>query len=240
MESLERYLAGRAYIGRGLLLGAHEDGYSAVLAYFITGRSEASRMRVLEIDDSHLRTRAIGGAAMQDSSLFLYSPVASRGSDTVITNGDHTDTIISHLDNGGSFHSAMRTRSYEHDPLSTPRIAGIVTCDKSAISYTLGVIKRLHPNGEAPYRGFYEYDRPIPGTGHTLHTYGGDPIDVVPYHGEPTMVRVEGGIDDLSCSIWGSLRAEYRVALYVRYIDSRSGEKAERLINERSEGLGYA
>ena len=47
LNCLSEYLSGNRYPGRGILLGKHVDGKSAVIAYFIMGRSENSRNRVL-------------------------------------------------------------------------------------------------------------------------------------------------------------------------------------------------
>ncbi len=42
MHDLSALLKGNAYPGRGVLLGRSEDGKSAVIAYFIMGRSETA------------------------------------------------------------------------------------------------------------------------------------------------------------------------------------------------------
>ena len=42
MLNLEQELKGNRYPGRGILLGRSKDGKSAVIAYFIMGRSETA------------------------------------------------------------------------------------------------------------------------------------------------------------------------------------------------------
>ena len=45
--SLEQELKGNAYPGRGIVIGRSKDGTKAVAGYFIMGRSQNSRNRVL-------------------------------------------------------------------------------------------------------------------------------------------------------------------------------------------------
>ena len=47
MLSLEKELKENSYPGRGIVIGRSADGKKAVTAYFIMGRSENSRNRVL-------------------------------------------------------------------------------------------------------------------------------------------------------------------------------------------------
>ena len=49
MLSLEKELKENSYPGRGIVIGRSADGKKAVTAYFIMGRSENSRNRVLEL-----------------------------------------------------------------------------------------------------------------------------------------------------------------------------------------------
>ena len=57
------------------------------------GRSENSRNRVFETTEDGIRTRAYDESKMVDPSLIIYHPVRIVGSDTVVTNGDQTDTV---------------------------------------------------------------------------------------------------------------------------------------------------
>ena len=47
MLSIEKELQSNSYPGRGIIIGKSADGSKAVTAYFIMGRSENSRNRVL-------------------------------------------------------------------------------------------------------------------------------------------------------------------------------------------------
>ena len=52
------HVYGNSYPGRGIIIGASEDGTKAVAAYFIMGRSVNSRNRVFVEDGDGIRTQA--------------------------------------------------------------------------------------------------------------------------------------------------------------------------------------
>ena len=67
--SLAAELAINAYPGRGIVIGRSEDGKSAVIAYFIMGRSANSRNRVFTARDGGIITEAADPAKLEDPSL---------------------------------------------------------------------------------------------------------------------------------------------------------------------------
>ena len=95
--SLAAELAVNTYPGRGIVLGRSEDGKSAVIAYFIMGRSANSRNRVFTAKDGGIITEAADPSKLEDPSLIIYAPVRVLGETTIVTNGDQTDTIYDHL-----------------------------------------------------------------------------------------------------------------------------------------------
>ena len=125
MYDLSALLRGNAYPGRGVLLGRSEDGKSAVIAYFIMGRSENSRNRIFVETEDGIRTQAYDPAKMTDPSLIIYHPVRrvadEEGVTTLVTNGDQTDTLRDFMLEGGSYVEALNTREFEPDgPNYTP------------------------------------------------------------------------------------------------------------------------
>ena len=98
--NLAEELRGNTYPGRGIVLGRSEDGKKAVIAYFIMGRSENSRNRVFVEQEGGIRTEAFDPAKLEDPSLIIYAPVRVLGKQTVVTNGDQTDTIYDFLKEG--------------------------------------------------------------------------------------------------------------------------------------------
>ena len=75
MTQFSEALSQNSYPGRGILLGKSEDGQSAVIAYFIMGRSVNSRNRIFAIEPDGIRTEAHDPALLEDPSLIIYHPV---------------------------------------------------------------------------------------------------------------------------------------------------------------------
>ena len=142
MQMLEKELSGCDYPGRGIVIGKSEDGKKAVTAYFIMGRSENSRNRVFVEDGEGIRTQAFDPSKLSDPSLIIYAPVRVLGNDTIVTNGDQTDTVYDLMSQGKTFEESLRTREFEPDgPNYTPRISGIMHIENG--NYTDAVQKLL-------------------------------------------------------------------------------------------------
>ena len=91
--NLSHQLRSNPYPGRGIVLGRTVDNKSAVIAYFIMGRSENSRNRIFSVTEDGIRTEAYDPAKLEDPSLIIYHPVRFFEGKTIVTNGDQTDTI---------------------------------------------------------------------------------------------------------------------------------------------------
>ena len=124
IKSLANELNTNSYPGRGIVLGQSDDGKFAVAAYFIMGRSVNSRNRIFEENErGGIRTKAFDESKMEDPSLIIYNPVLKFNGDTIVTNGDQTDTIYDSFSKGDCYHDALITREFEPDaPNYTPRI----------------------------------------------------------------------------------------------------------------------
>lgn len=231
MQSLNGALGKSAYPGRGILMGLDEGGGQAVCAYFIMGRSDNSRNRVFVPDGDGLRTQAHDASRMTDSSLVIYAPVRVLNGQTIVTNGDQTDTIYDALAQGGTFEAALRTRVYEPDaPNYTPRISGILRADGG---YALSILKRAREGADACARYFYEYE-PVAGMGHLIHTYAGDGNPLPSFAGEPVAVALPGAadVDALAETIWNALDKDNRISLFVRTIALWGEGTRTRIINK--------
>ena len=231
--NLNDILTSHPYPGRGIVLGRSADNSKAVIAYFIMGRSENSRNRIFELTDDGIRTKAFDESKMVDPSLIIYHPVRVVGEETVVTNGDQTDTVANFMREGKSYFEALRTRCYEPDPDNyTPRISGVVAKDGA---YCLSILKSADGNPNCNHRFFYEYDTPIAGTGHFIHTYQ-ENLDPLPsFEGEPRKVAI-GNADAKTWAedIWANLNADNKVSLFVRTIDLATGETDTHIINKHS------
>ena len=118
MKSLFDEVANNAYPGRGIVIGTSPDGTKAITGYFIMGRSENSRNRIFVEEGEGIRTEAFDPAKLEDPSLIIYAPVRVRGNDTIVTNGDQTDTVYDLMKEGKTFEQALRTREFEPERVS--------------------------------------------------------------------------------------------------------------------------
>ena len=215
---LNELLQNHPYPGRGIVLGRSADDKKAVIAYFIMGRSENSRNRVFETTEDGIRTRAYDESKMVDPSLIIYHPVRIVGDDTVVTNGDQTDTIRDGLLEGKVFAQSLRTREFEPDPDNyTPRISGLLHKDGS---YALSILKNFTSDRKA-------------GEGRFIHTYQ-ENLDPLPsFEGEPRKVAVTApDAKTLADELWASLNEDNKVSLFVQYVDLASGERDTGIINK--------
>ena len=230
---LNEILTNHPYPGRGIALGRTPDDKKAAIAYFIMGRSENSRNRIFETTEDGIRTKAFDESKMVDPSLIIYHPVRLVDGATVVTNGDQTDTIRDGLAAGKSYFEALRTRCYEPDPDNyTPRISGIVEADGS---YKLSILKSADGDPSCNHRFFYEYDAPIAGTGHFIHTYQ-ENLDPLPsFEGEPRKVAITApDAQTWANELWASLNEDNKVSLFVQYIDLATGDRDTVIINKHS------
>ena len=233
--TIEKAMSATAYPGRGIVIGMNPDGDKAVIAYFIMGRSANSRNRVFVEDGAGIRTQAFDPSQLSDPSLVIYAPVRVLGNDTIVTNGDQTDTIYDFMAEGKTFEDALRTREYEPDgPNFTPRISGIVYRKDNAFSYKMSILKSFDGSEAMCVRNFFEYEKPVAGIGHFIHTYKQDGNPLPSFEGDPEKVIIPNCIDELTHDIWNNLDPENKVSLFVRYIDLATGETDTRIINKNA------
>ncbi len=222
-------LSGNLYPGRGILIGETEDGQSAVLAYFLMGRSAHSKNRVLVEQSGSVFTEAVDLQKVVDPSLILYAAVRPFGQEIIVTNGDQTDTVFQGLSEGKTLEEALESRTFEPDaPHYTPRISGLLSRRDGGLQYRLSVLKRDEAGDTA--RHFYEYTGK-PGLGHLIHTYLGDGNPLPSFTGSPRRVRIEGDLDAFSEALWNALNKNNRIALYVRFTDLKTGAAKARVFN---------
>ena len=223
-----------AYHGRGIMIGKSADGKKAVTAYFIMGRSVNSRNRVFQVEGDNMRTKAFDESKMVDPHLIIYYPVRVLGNKTIVTNGDQTDTIYNLMDKQMTFEQALRTREFEDDgPNWTPRISGIIHCDKGEMNYAMSILKSAEGDDSSCERFTYAYSNPIAGRAKFIHTYNADENPLPSFEGEPkTLELPDVDIDALTDLIWKNLNEDNKVSLFVRYIDIATGEYEQRIVNK--------
>ena len=223
---LSAYLREHSYPGRGILLGRSADNKHAVIAYFIMGRSANSRNRVFTPE-------AYDPSKMEDPSLIIYHPVryVEKTGDTVVTNGDQTDTVRDGILEGKVFAQALRVRCFEPDPPNyTPRISGLVHKNGA---FALSILKSADGDPSCNHRYFFGYDNPLPGEGRFIHTYQENLSPLPSFEGEPRRVALTApDAETLAKEIWENLNEDNKVSLFVRYIDLDSGKTTDKIINK--------
>lgn len=231
--SLEKLLADNPYPGRGIVIGLGEEGTHAFCAYFIMGRSENSRNRVFVEEGEGIRTQAFDPARLTDPSLIIYAPVRVLGQDTIVTNGDQTDTVYEGLQQGLTFEQALRKREFEPDaPNYTPRISGILHFAPEGFSYEMSILKSHDGNPSACDRFTYSFGNPVPGEGSFIHTYQSDGNPLPSFEGDPERVKISGDIDSFGNRIWENLNPENKVSLFVRTVSLSDGKTQTRIYNK--------
>ena len=231
---LSAYLSGNEYPGRGICIGVTPDGKQALIGYFIMGRSANSRNRVFAPIEGGIETRAADPAKLEDPHLIIYNPVLTLGDAHIVTNGDQTNTIYDAIQQGGSFESGLRTRTFEDDgPNWTPRISGIVNAHSGA--YKLSILKSADGNGDSVQRYFFEYGQPVAGEGHFISTYKCNGSPIPSFEGEPLRVAMPDSVTAFAQMLWASLNEDNKVSLFVRCIDLESGRAGDILYKKYSE-----
>lgn len=231
--SLADELSTNTYPGRGIVIGRSKDGGKAVTAYFIMGRSVNSRNRIFAEEGDGIRTQAFDPSKLEDPSLIIYSPVRVLGRNTIVTNGDQTDTIYEGMDKQLSFEESLRSEEFEPDiPNFTPRISGVMHISDGSFDFQMSILKSNNGNPDCCNRYTYSYDNPLAGEGRFIHTYMHDGNPLPSYEGEPKLVDIDGDIDTFANMIWDNLNEENKVSLFVRFIDIETGKYETRIINK--------
>ena len=234
---LKKLLSENTYPGRGIVIGASADGKSALIAYFIMGRSVNSRNRVFEAFDGGMRTKAFDESKVVDPSLIIYNPYLKLGDIDIVTNGDQTNTIYDHIKahpgDRSAFADALATRRFEPDaPNYTPRISGICRYDfaAKAFTYALSILKS-DGTPDVCNRFTFEY-APKAGVGHFIHTYKCDDSPIPSFEGEPEEVALPNTAEELAELVWSNLNADNKVSLFIRGVPLDGGKPTDIIINK--------
>ncbi len=242
LYDLKTLLSENSYPGRGIVIGKSRDGKSAMIAYFIMGRSENSRNRIFERFDGGMRTKAFDESKLTDPHLIIYNPyLATKGGNIdIITNGDQTNTIYDFINDPerkgmtDDFEAACGVREFEDDaPNFTPRISGILyyCFPRNTFTYKMSILKSANGRGNACNRFFYDYT-PENGIGHFLHTYKCDGNPIPSFYGEPEEVEMPNTAQELADICWENLNEDNKVSLFVRQIPLDGSEPTEIIINK--------
>lgn len=238
LNNIADLLSANTYPGRGIIVGKSADGKSAMIAYFIMGRSTNSRNRIFERYEGGMRTKAFDESKLEDPSLIIYNPFLECGNSDIVTNGDQTDTVYNYIkehgDDGYSFEKALFTREFEPDhPNYTPRISAILNYafDKKDFDYKMSILKSSDGNPEVCNRYTYAY-KPMCGIGHFIHTYECDGNPIPSFYGEPEKVVLPNTAKELADIVWNNLNEDNKVSLLIRVVLLDGGKAEEIIINK--------
>ncbi len=238
LNTIKDLLSKNSYPGRGIIVGKSADGKSAMIAYFIMGRSENSRNRIFERYAGGMRTKAFDESKLTDPSLIIYNPYLECGNKDIVTNGDQTDTVYNYIkehgDDGFSFEKSLHTREFEPDkPNFTPRISAILDYDfaKKTFKYKMSILKSSDGDPQVCDRYFYSYS-PIDSLGHFIHTYECDGNPIPSFYGEPERVTLPNTASELADVVWENLNKDNKVSLFVRVVPLDGSTPEEIIINK--------
>ena len=225
-------IKGNSYVGRGIVIGKTKDGSKAVAAYFIMGRSANSRNRVFTYKNDTLYTEPFDASKVEDPSLIIYRAVRQLDNKLIVTNGDQTDTIYDGLKEGKSFDLALSVREFEPDaPNLTPRISGLLEFGEDDFTYKMSILKSADEVGSACNRYGFHYSA-LNGLGHFIHTYVCDGNPIPTFQGEPERVEILDDIDQFTSKLWSALDENNKISLFVRYVDLKTKNTEDRIINK--------
>ena len=223
--NFERHLANNPYPGRGIVLGRSTKN-TCIQLYWIMGRSDNSRNRILVEERGTLRTEAADPEKLEDASLVIYTAMHRVKEQFILTNGAQTDALFACLLQEGEFVDTLLSWSHEPDaPNFTPRISGCT--DSSEKHHWLSIIKASSTEGRSSERHFFHYADIPEGFGYAITTYQGDGKPLPPFSGTPLLMPLDGDSEAIAQTYWNALNRENRIALAVRTIEADGSASIE-------------
>lgn len=230
-------LEANPYPGRGVVVGLDRKGKNMVQIYWIMGRSENSRNRVLSHDNGgRIFTDFADPSKGGDPSLIIYNAMLGGNGLHIVSNGDQTDTVMDSMPyQGGSFERSLEGRTYEPDgPNFTSRITGfcqINSAQRWQCRSGLAILRKSPWSG-ACQREFYHYADMGDGFGYGVTTYSGDGNPLPSFSAKPLLLPIMDNIHAVTAEYWDILNPENRVALAVKFIPLDGGTPVTEIRNK--------
>ena len=212
MDGLHRVLAGNRYPGRGVLWARTRDG-ALRGGYFLTGRSAASRARVLRRGDGELIVAPTGESARDP--LRHYVAAREGGGWLVFGNGEQVAVVADQLEEGRTPAEALAGLEYEPDPpIFTPRITVAADLAPGRGAWFGAARRGRGGRTAADVLTLAVRDLEV-GDAVVMTTYCSDGQNVAT--GEPFLEARTAAADqeELLAEMWGALAPEFRVAAAV-------------------------
>lgn len=210
LTELTEAVRANGYPGRGVLWCRTADG-SPLGAYFLTGRSPASKARALHRTPEGELVVAPTVPGDHDH-LRHYVAARQSGDWTVFGNGEQVATVADRLDHGQHPALALDGLDYEPDPpIYTPRLTVIADGGRA----WFGAARRSSGGRAAANRLTLQVAEPAPGEGVLMTTYCSDGREIAaaaPFL-EVRTAAVNAG--DLLEQLWEALPPQLRIAAAV-------------------------
>jgi IMP cyclohydrolase len=212
MEDLDGVLAGNPYPGRGLVCTGTSSG--ALLGYFVTGRSPASRQREIRRGPGgDLVVAPLGEGA--DDPLRHYAAATQSDEWLVCGNGRQVTEVSERLAAGMAPAVALDDLEHEPDaPIFTDRITAVVTRRGPAV-VVMSAARRSAGGRTASDILTATVRQPADGDGVLLATYRSDGTTIEKGEFCREVACRAGDADGLLEMLWGALDPRFRVAVAV-------------------------
>ena len=214
--AVDEFVARYRYPGRGIVLGRDTDG-AGFVAYWLTGRSEASRARRIVVGPDVVEVVDTTSGPTDPLRHYVTIMRTSDGR-IVVGNGTQVADVVDGISAGASEYEALTSLECEPDPpILTPRITATAMVEGSDVREVVMSGAVAHPRWpEVPNSLHHLVHAPslAAGEGYATTTYAGDTTAVLT-SGLPVAVEVDAPWPDLLERIWTGLDPELRVAAVV-------------------------
>ncbi|MEM9159604.1 MAG: IMP cyclohydrolase [Verrucomicrobiota bacterium] len=232
-QNFQSRVAANPYPGRGLIIGLAGDGETWVQVYWIMGRSEHSRNRKFVLDGTTMTTEPVDVSKLEDPSLIIYEAILELPYLFMVSNGDQTRTLCEGLKEGMTIKHALASRDREHDaPNYTPRITGLLNLKGKAPAIALSILKANKIDPEFTDRHYFYPQVPTAGLGYGLTTYEGDGSPLPSFSGDPLLMPLKGGAQDILDRYWSGLDEDNKISIAVKTI-AADGSKSDVIVRNK-------
>ncbi len=255
-KDLER-LSRNSFLGSGLLFGIDKSGENLVLAVWHMGASESVQPHMLvKGDDWRVRLAEAGLGGARPATGKILFPMMDEGDvgTHVLGNRSHVRILADPYCEEGEVRSVRCPRSaaeilleaeetYALDDVSTPLIAArcFIHCEPPVVDAEAVVFKRTAwQNEEEGYEEHADENHEflfsglLLGFAHCISTYSGEG-DREPFRGEPLLIPLEGGIKEISSTLWQLLAKVNDISLAVKTVNRKYGYREIVVINHVTE-----